>query len=98
MIDHLTLHVKNIEASKKFYTAALKPLGYMMTSDHPEWKLAGYGTKNKASLWVYGVGVKQQAHVALVAKSVAASSTLSIAISKVTNPPSGFAADRKSVV
>ena len=72
MIDHLTLHVKDIEASKKFYTAALMPLGYLMTSDHPEWKLAGYGTKARASLWVYADGMTQKTHVALVAKSVAA--------------------------
>ncbi|MDB5188040.1 MAG: hypothetical protein JWO50_560 [Candidatus Kaiserbacteria bacterium] len=69
MIDHLTLHVNDIDKSKLFYTAILKPLGYGMTSEFPEWKLAGYGTKAKSSLWVYGDGCKQPTHIAFTAKS-----------------------------
>lgn len=69
MIDHVTVHVGDIEKSKAFYEAALKPLGYGMTSDHPEWKLAGFGSKKKASVWLYaGEGAKQVAHLALTAK------------------------------
>ena len=33
MIDHLTLNVSNLEASKAFYTQALAPLGYELTLD-----------------------------------------------------------------
>lgn len=69
MIDHVTLHVGNIEKSKDFYSAAFKPLGYAMTSDHPEWKLAGFGSKKKAAIWLYaGEGAKQVAHIAVIAK------------------------------
>lgn len=70
MIDHVTVHVSDIEKSKPFYVAALKPLGYVMVKEFPEWKLASFGVPGKPSMWVYaGEGAKQVAHLALVAKS-----------------------------
>ena len=71
MFDHITVHVSDIEKSKAFYTAMLKPLGYIMTKEYPEWKLAAFGTKTKPMLWVHADGAKQQAHIALTAKTPA---------------------------
>ncbi|MCI1242166.1 MAG: VOC family protein [Bifidobacterium subtile] len=34
MIDHMTLHVRDIERSTAFYTAALAPLGYVVKAHH----------------------------------------------------------------
>ncbi len=70
MINHLTIHVNDIDASKKFYSEALKPLGYAVTSEHPEWKLIGMGVEGNADLWIYaGEGARQQAHVAFTAEN-----------------------------
>jgi catechol 2,3-dioxygenase-like lactoylglutathione lyase family enzyme len=70
MINHITVHVNDIEASKTFYLEALKPLGYEMVSDHPEWKLTGIGKGGKSDTWLYGAeGAKQVAHMAYSAES-----------------------------
>ncbi|NEG96907.1 VOC family protein [Bifidobacterium sp. SMB2] len=34
MLDHLTLHVRDIDHSIDFYTKALKPLGYIVKAHH----------------------------------------------------------------
>ena len=49
MIDHVSIGVRNIAASKRFYDAALQPLGYQCLSDSPE--SLGYGAR-APSLWV----------------------------------------------
>jgi catechol 2,3-dioxygenase-like lactoylglutathione lyase family enzyme len=49
MIDHLSIGVRNIARTRKFYDAALKPLGYTCVS--PSETSLGYG-KETASLWV----------------------------------------------
>jgi catechol 2,3-dioxygenase-like lactoylglutathione lyase family enzyme len=36
MIDHVTLNVRDVEASKVFYAEALRPLGYVLTMDFVE--------------------------------------------------------------
>lgn len=43
MIDHISVGARNIAASKRFYDAALQPLGYQCLSDSPE--SLGYGAK-----------------------------------------------------
>ena len=42
MIDHFGINVKDIEANKAFYEAALAPLGYAKTigEEHMAWALA----------------------------------------------------------
>jgi catechol 2,3-dioxygenase-like lactoylglutathione lyase family enzyme len=74
MIDHITVYVNDIEESKLFYSAALKPLGFMLTGEMPEWKLVSFGLKNKPFLWVYAKegGATQQAHLAFAAKDASA--------------------------
>jgi catechol 2,3-dioxygenase-like lactoylglutathione lyase family enzyme len=46
MIDHVSIGARNIAASKRFYDAALQPLGYRCLSDSPE--SLGYGAKAPA--------------------------------------------------
>jgi catechol 2,3-dioxygenase-like lactoylglutathione lyase family enzyme len=49
MIDHLSLGVRDVAKAKKFYDAALKPLGYTCLSSS-ETSL-GYG-KQAVALWI----------------------------------------------
>lgn len=49
MIDHISIGVRNIAASKRFYDAALQPLGYECLSNSPQ--SLGYGAKAPV-LWV----------------------------------------------
>lgn len=49
MIDHVSIGVRNVAASKRFYDAALKPLGYQCLSESAE--SLGYGAQAPA-LWV----------------------------------------------
>jgi catechol 2,3-dioxygenase-like lactoylglutathione lyase family enzyme len=51
MINHLSLGIKSIEASKAFYTAALEPLGYVLTEDFGD--TIAFGLPNQpATLWL----------------------------------------------
>ena len=49
MLDHVSIGVKDIEASKRFYDATLKPLGYV--SKYAKGTDAGYG-KEAIQLWL----------------------------------------------
>jgi catechol 2,3-dioxygenase-like lactoylglutathione lyase family enzyme len=49
MIDHVSIGVRNVAASKRFYDAALQPLGYQCLSESPE--SLGYGAKAPV-LWI----------------------------------------------
>lgn len=49
MIDHVSIGVRNVAASKRFYDAALQPLGYQCLSDSAE--SLGYGAKTPV-LWI----------------------------------------------
>jgi catechol 2,3-dioxygenase-like lactoylglutathione lyase family enzyme len=49
MLDHVSIGVKDIEASKRFYDAALKPLGYV--AKYAKGNDAGYG-KDSIQLWL----------------------------------------------
>jgi catechol 2,3-dioxygenase-like lactoylglutathione lyase family enzyme len=49
MLDHVSIGVKDIEASKRFYDATLKPLGYV--SKYAKGTDAGYG-KDSIQLWL----------------------------------------------
>ncbi len=58
MIAHVGLVVSDIEKSKKFYSAALEPIGYKMlreygmTDSRPA-ASAGFGEPSRADLWIY---------------------------------------------
>jgi catechol 2,3-dioxygenase-like lactoylglutathione lyase family enzyme len=50
MLDHVTLGIVDIERSKAFYDAALRPLGIERL--HTEEDYAGYGANEKAFFWI----------------------------------------------
>ena len=62
MYDHVGLKVKDIEASTRFYEAALAPLGFVRDG-------SGFGPKGAPALWLYeGGGKGAGTHVAFAAK------------------------------
>ena len=52
MFDHIGLKVKDVDASVRFYKAALGPLGYEVTSQDDS--SASFGARGSYSLWLYG--------------------------------------------
>ena len=58
MIAHVGILVSDIEKSKKFYTEALKPIGYQMLREYGVTPTrpaasAGFGEPPRADLWIY---------------------------------------------
>jgi catechol 2,3-dioxygenase-like lactoylglutathione lyase family enzyme len=57
MLDHVGVIVSDLEKSKKFYTDALKPIGYaLMRSVAPaqgQTGRAGFGVPPRADFWIY---------------------------------------------
>jgi catechol 2,3-dioxygenase-like lactoylglutathione lyase family enzyme len=51
MYDHIGIKVGNLDASVRFYTAALAPLGYVLCSKDESG--AGFGPKGEPALWLY---------------------------------------------
>jgi len=49
MLNHVSIGVRDLAAAKRFYDAALKPLGYRCLSQSPS--MLGYGA-DAPSLWV----------------------------------------------
>ncbi len=51
MYDHIGLKVGDLDASVRFYTAALAPLGHILCSKDKDG--AGIGPKGEPALWLY---------------------------------------------
>lgn len=68
MFDHLGLKVANLDASVRFYVAALAPLGHVLASRDET--SAGIGPKGEPTLWLYAskAGNREGAHVAFRAR------------------------------
>ncbi len=70
MIAHIGLIVSDIERSKKFYTAALAPIGYQLIREYGVTPTrpaasAGFGEPPRADLWLYqGDSGRVTAHIA----------------------------------
>jgi len=75
MIAHVGIIVSDIERSKKFYTAALKPIGYQMIREYGVTPArpaasAGFGHPPRADLWIYqGDPGKVATHIAFQVSS-----------------------------
>jgi catechol 2,3-dioxygenase-like lactoylglutathione lyase family enzyme len=64
MYDHIGLKVRDLEASVRFYTAALAPFGYVLCCRDDAG--AGFGPAGQPSLWLYpGRELVCGTHVAL---------------------------------
>jgi catechol 2,3-dioxygenase-like lactoylglutathione lyase family enzyme len=50
MFDHIQLKVKDLKSSKRFYTAALAPLGFTMEYEGDG--VIGFGPKGAPALWL----------------------------------------------
>jgi len=72
MYDHVGLKVKDVEASVRFYKAALAPLGHGLCSRDES--SAGLGPPGEPALWLYAAGksVVPGVHVAFRATDRAA--------------------------
>src|SRR6202166_865462 len=71
MYDHIGLKVGNLDASVRFYAAALAPLGYVLCSRDDAG--AGFGPKGELALWLYlHKGAGPAAHIAYRAPAHAA--------------------------
>ncbi|MGH6937469.1 VOC family protein [Hypericibacter sp.] len=72
MYDHVGLKVKDVEASARFYKAALTPLGYGLVSQDASG--AGFGPPDAPALWLQRAdsGKSGGTHVALSAADHAA--------------------------
>ena len=71
MYDHIGLKVKDIDASVRFYQAALAPLGHVLVSHDDSG--AGFGPAGAPALWLYRAkGAGAAAHVAFRAPERAA--------------------------
>ncbi len=60
-IDHISLTVSDYDAAKKFYAAALKPLGWKMMMEFG--RTAGFGVDGKPYLWIAEGKKKTRPHV-----------------------------------
>lgn len=67
MLDHLTLHCKNLEVSEPFYLKALEPLGYEALLRFEG--CVGLGAGGKADLWLAEVRDFTPFHLAFRAES-----------------------------
>ncbi len=70
MFDHIQLKVKDLKASKRFYTAALAPLGF--TVQYEGDGLIGFGLKDAPALWLAEGESRGPVHIAFAAKDRAA--------------------------
>jgi catechol 2,3-dioxygenase-like lactoylglutathione lyase family enzyme len=72
MYDHIGLKVKDLDASVRFYAAALTPLGHVLASSEKSY--AGIGPRGGPALWLYAAGKSagSGAHVAFRATDRAA--------------------------
>jgi catechol 2,3-dioxygenase-like lactoylglutathione lyase family enzyme len=72
MFDHVLVKVKDLNSSKRFYTAALAPLGFSVQYDADG--MLGFGPKDAPALWFAKAKGETNGpvHLAFVAKDRAA--------------------------
>lgn len=67
MIEHISLPVKNFDRAKKFYVAALAPLGYNMNMEFEG--AAGFMEGGHTSFWIVEKPHDEKLHIAFLAKN-----------------------------
>jgi catechol 2,3-dioxygenase-like lactoylglutathione lyase family enzyme len=65
MFDHVQLRVKDLNSSKRFYAAALAPLGF--TVQYESGGYVGLGPKGAPALWLGEGESRGSVHIALAA-------------------------------
>ncbi|HET6316790.1 MAG TPA: VOC family protein [Chloroflexota bacterium] len=73
MLDHVSIQCVNVEASKRFYDAVLKPLGGQRILEFGD--VVGYGVPPKPDFWIGPLtigGENRENHLAFVAADRAA--------------------------
>jgi catechol 2,3-dioxygenase-like lactoylglutathione lyase family enzyme len=70
MFDHIQIKVKDLQSSKRFYTAALAPLGF--TKEYDGDGVIGFGPKGAPALWLAEGESRGPVHIAFTAKDRAA--------------------------
>jgi catechol 2,3-dioxygenase-like lactoylglutathione lyase family enzyme len=70
MLDHIGITVSDFTASKNFYSAALKPLGFELLMEIPaevtgHSAVAGFGAAPKPEFWISAAAHNAPVHVAL---------------------------------
>ena len=70
MFDHIQVKVKDLKSSKRFYTAALAPLGF--TVQYEGGGAVGFGPKGAPALWLGEGEPRGSVHIAFAAKDRAA--------------------------
>jgi catechol 2,3-dioxygenase-like lactoylglutathione lyase family enzyme len=66
VIDHMNVNVRDLEGAKRFYGAALKPLGYELMMEFAG--VAGFGRDGKPDFWVAEADAGAGVHVAFAAQ------------------------------
>ena len=66
MLDHVVIRVSDFEQSKRFYAAALSPLGYELLME-PSVSAAGFGRQGKPDFWIHQGDRGQPVHIAFAA-------------------------------
>jgi catechol 2,3-dioxygenase-like lactoylglutathione lyase family enzyme len=64
VIDHVGINVSDIEASKRFYEAALAPLGYELAMDYGQ--AVGFAHERKPDFWLQTSGTSGTNHIAFL--------------------------------
>jgi catechol 2,3-dioxygenase-like lactoylglutathione lyase family enzyme len=65
MLDHLAIHVSDLEASRSFYERALVPLEYELVLEYPG--VIGFGANRKPDFWLREGAPGARVHVAFAA-------------------------------
>jgi catechol 2,3-dioxygenase-like lactoylglutathione lyase family enzyme len=67
VIEHVSLHCKNVKKSRAFYEKALQPLGYRVAQAYPD--AVGFMAEGHTSFWVTKGKVGTPTHLAFRARS-----------------------------
>lgn len=71
MIDHASIAVSDYEKSKELYQKMLAPVGYMLTMDLHEYKVAGFGEGGRSDFWIGQKASAGGGHIAFAARDQA---------------------------